>query len=218
LLTRVATGLPLLKPGTTPTTVTAGNAEYRTTVRLNSPADDGATKAAFLRWVWYAARREELHLDDADDDYSTTERVEDALREVVGPELRLTLSDQQSLLPYARVVRYGTDETVQREGVVPKAMSILIAGKVRLTASADDDAAVPVATLSKGAFLGVTTLTRQPNPTGAQALDEVTVLEIEREHLEQIVARKPMLLQDLGKLIDERQSRAARAARRDRVG
>jgi small-conductance mechanosensitive channel len=218
MLTRVAGGLPLLKAGTTPATVAVGNAEYRTVVRLNSPADDGATKAAFLRWVWYAARREELHLDGADDEFSTNERVETALRTVVGPELRLSLSDQQSLLSYARVLRYGTDEIVQYEGAVPKAMSIVIAGKVRLTASGDDDAAVPVATLGVGAFLGVTTLTRQPNPTGAYALEEVTVLEIDREHLEQIVMRKPMLLQDLGKLIDEREARASRATRRDRVG
>ena len=30
--------------------------------------------------------------------------------------------------------------------------------------------------------------------------------------------RKPMLLQDLGRIIDERQSKAMRATRRDRVG
>jgi small-conductance mechanosensitive channel len=218
MLTRIAGGLPLLKPGTTPVTVAVGNAGYRTVVRLNSPADDGATTAAFLRWVWYAARREELHLDEADDEFSTTERVETALRDVVGPELRLSLSDQQSLLPYARVLRYGTDETVQYEGVVPRAMSILIAGKVRLTASDEGDAAIPIGTLGVGAFLGVTTLTRQPNPAGAIALEEVTALEIDREHLEQIVMRKPMLLQDLGKLIDERQAKASPATRRDRVG
>jgi small-conductance mechanosensitive channel len=210
MLTRVAAGLPLLKPGTAPATAALGNAQYRTTVRLNSPADDGATTATFLRWVWYAARRAELHLDGADDDFSTTERVQAALRTVVGPELRLSLADQQSVLPYARVVRYGTDEIVQYEGVVPKAMSILIEGTVRLTASKDNDAGVPVATLAPGAFLGVTTLTRQPNPTAGYALDEVTALEIDREHLEQIVMRKPQLLQDLGKLIDERAARATR--------
>lgn len=217
MLTRIAGGLPLLKAGTTPVASAVGDAEYRTVVRLNSPADDGATKAAFLRWVWYAARREELHLDGVGDEFSTTERVEHALRSVVGPELRLSLSDQQSLLPYARLLRYGTDEAVQRAGVVPKAMSIVIAGKVRLTASGDDDAAIPIASLGVGAFLGVTTLTRQPSPAAAYALEEVTVLEIDREHLEQIVLRKPALLQDLGKLIDERQARV-RVPRHDRVG
>ena len=217
-LTRVAGALPLLKAETTPTTVAVGGAEYRTTVRLMSPADAGATQATFLRWVWYAARREELHLDDADDNFSTNERVQAAVRTVVGPELRLTLSDQQALVPYARAVRYGTDEIVQYEGVVPKAMTILVAGSVRLTATGDDEVVVPISTLGVGAFLGVTTLTRQPNPAGAYALEEVTALEIDREHLEKIVMRKPTLVQELGKLIDERQNKALRAIRRDRVG
>jgi hypothetical protein len=30
------------------------------------------------------------------------------------------------------------------------------------------------------------------------ALEEVTVLQIEREHIEQLVARKPLLLPDIG--------------------
>jgi small-conductance mechanosensitive channel len=218
LLTRVGDGLPLLKTDSVSTTVALGNGEYRTTVRLNSPADDGATRATFLRWVWYAARREELHLDEADDDFSTTERIQTALRDVVGPELRLSLSDQQSLVPYARVVRYGTDEIVQYAGVVPKAMTILIFGSVRLTAESDDGAVIPINTLNPGAFLGVTALTRQPNPAGAYALEEVTALEIDREHLEEIVVRRPTLVQDLGRLIDERQTKAIRATRRDRVG
>jgi CRP-like cAMP-binding protein len=137
---------------------------------------------------------------------------------VVGPELRLSLSDQQSLVRHARVVRYGTDEIVQYAGVVPKVMTFLIAGSVRLTTKGDDGAVVAMATLSKGAFLGVTTLTRQPSPAGAYALDEVTALEIDREHLEQVVMNKPTLLQDLGRLIDERHSKAQRPTRRDRVG
>ena len=218
MLTRLASALPQLKPGTMPTSVALGGAEYRTTIGLNSPADDGAAESTFLRWVWYAARREKLHLDGADDDFSTTERVEDALCRVVAPKLRLSISEQRSLVPYARVLRYGADEIVQYEGLVPKGMSFLVAGNVRLTTTNEDGAVVPIATLSEGSFLGVTTLTRQPNPAGAYALDEVTALEIDREHLEQIVMSKPTLLQDLGRLIDERHTKALRAIRPDRVG
>ena len=120
MLARVASALPHLKPGVMPTTVALGGAEYRTTIRLMSPADAGATQATFLRWVWYAARREQLHLDEADDDYSTTERVQNALRTVVAPALRLSVADQQSLHSYARIVRYGGDEIVEYEGQVPQ--------------------------------------------------------------------------------------------------
>ncbi|BBX72874.1 mechanosensitive ion channel [Mycobacterium shinjukuense] len=218
MLTRVASGLPHLKPAVMPTTVALGGGEYRTTVGLKSPADDGAAQATFLPWVWYAARREGLHLDEADDEFSTAERVQQALRTVVGPELRLSLVEQQALVPYARVVRYGIDEIVQDQGVVPRGMSFIIAGSVRLTATTEDGFAVAISTLGEGAFLGMTALTRQPNPARAVALEEVTVLEIDRDHLEPVVMSKPMLLQELGRLIDERQTKAQRATHRERVG
>lgn len=209
MLTRAASALPHLKPGVMPTTVAIGGAQYLTTVVLKSPAEEGVTQATFRRWVWYAARREELHLDEADDEFSTTDRVKTALQ-TVAADLRLSLSEQQLLVPYARVVRYGADEIMQYAGAVPTGMAFLIAGSVRLTVAPVDGSAVSVATLEEGAFLGVTALTRQPNPTGAVALEEVTALEIDREHLEQVVMNKPMLLQELGRLIDERQNKAER--------
>jgi hypothetical protein len=46
----------------------------------------------------------------------------------------------------------------------------------------------------------------------------VTVLEIDREHLEQVVMGNSLLLQDLGRLIDEREGKARQATHRDRVG
>ncbi len=119
MLTRVAGALPARKPEISPVTVALGGAQYRTTIRLTSPADAEATEATFLRWVWYAARRARLRLDGADDNYSTKQRVEKALRTVVAPALRLSHTDQQSLVPYAKIVRYGADEIVESAGQVP---------------------------------------------------------------------------------------------------
>ncbi|OBH74612.1 mechanosensitive ion channel domain-containing protein [Mycobacterium scrofulaceum] len=218
MLTRVASALPARRPGTLPTAVSLGGAQYRTTIRLTSPADAEATEATFLRWVWYAARRARLHLDGADDNYSTKQRVEKALRTVVAPALRLNHADQQSLVPYAKIVRYGADEILESAGEVSPGMTFLVAGRVRLTATTEDGSVVPVTTLDEGSFLGLTALTRQPNLAGAYALDEVTALQIKREHLEHLVMRKPLLLQDLGRLIEERQSKVREAGRRDRAG
>ncbi|OBF16097.1 mechanosensitive ion channel domain-containing protein [Mycobacterium kubicae] len=217
MLSRVASALPQLKPGTEPKSVPLGNLEYRTTIGLTSPADDGAAKATFLRWIWYAARREGLHLDEADDDFSTPERVRDAVRRVVAPALRLNETDQQSLLPRARIVRYGTDEVVEYAGQVPAGMTFLISGRVRLTTTAPDGSVVPISTLNEGSFLGVTALTRQPNLASAYALDEVTAVVIERDHLEHLVMREPLLLQDLGHILEERQSKVRRSGRGERI-
>jgi small-conductance mechanosensitive channel len=218
MLSRVAGGLPQLKAGTVPRSVPAGAGEYSTSIGLNSPADEGGARATFLRWIWYAARREDLHLDDADDDYSTRERVEHAVRTVVAPILRLNLSDQQSLHSSARIVRYGADEIVEYAGQVPSGMTFLIAGRVRLTAMTDDGSVVEISTLEEGEFLGLTALTRQPNLASAYALEEVTALELDREHLENLVMREPLLLQDFGNILEERQSKVRQASRGELVG
>lgn len=217
LLSRVAGALPQLKPDTVPTSVALGGAEYRTTIGLKSPADDGTAQATFLRWIWYAARREELHLDGADGDFSTPERVEKALRMVVAPALRLSHSDQQSLIPYARMVRYGADEVVQHAGEIPTRMTFLVAGSIRLTLTSEDGSITELNTLEEGAFIGLTTLTRQPNLSDAYASEEVTAVEIDREHLERLVMHKPLLLQDLGRIIEERRSQVSRIGRPERL-
>ncbi|HET9876367.1 MAG TPA: mechanosensitive ion channel family protein [Mycobacterium sp.] len=210
LLARLAGTLPQHQHDDPPGAVALGVGEYRTTIPLRSPADDGAAQATFLRWVWYASRREGLHLDEAEDDFSTPERVQEALCTVVAPVLRLTEADQQSLAPHARMIRYGADELIQAIGDVPAEMTFLIVGSVRLTTMGEDGAVAPVAMLGAGSFLGLTTLTRQPNVTAAYALGEVTALEIPREHVENFVMRKPALLHDLGRIIDERRSMVAR--------
>ena len=140
------------------------------------------------------------------------------MRTVVAPALRLSHTDQQSLVPYAKIVRYGADEILESAGEVSRGVTFLVAGRVRLTATTDEGSMVPVTTLDEGSFLGLTALTRQPNLAGAYALDEVTALQIDREHLEDLVMRKPLLLQDLGRLIDERQTKVRQATHHERTG
>lgn len=210
VLTRVAGTLPHLRRGANPSSVVAGAGLYTTTIPLLSPADAGPAKAIFLRWLWYAARRAGLHLDGADDDFATQERTEKSLR-IIAPTLRLTDADRQQLLPNIRLTRYGTDETIQFPGQVPKRMTFIVNGRVRLIATGDDGAMVPIRTLEEGDFIGSTALTREPVTSGAYAVDEVTVLQVEREHVEELVMRKPLLLQEIGRTIKERDDDVRRA-------
>jgi small-conductance mechanosensitive channel len=210
MLNRVAGALPQLRPDAAPASRPAGGMEYRTLIPLRSPADDGIARATFLRWVWYASRRAGLHLDEAEDEFETPERLEASLR-IIAPTLRLTPSEQAELLPRSRLARYATDEYIQFAGQVPKRMSFIVNGRVRLVATGDDGAIIPVHTLSEGDFLGQTALTREPVTAAAYALEEVTVLQIEREHIEELVTRKPVLLQDIGRAIEERRASLRRA-------
>lgn len=212
LLVRIGAALPQRRPDVTPAAVAAGSGEYRVAIGLMSPADDGAARATFLRWLWYAARRDGLHLDGAADDFSTPARVQLAMRTVVAPALRLSLTDQQLLTPHAKIVRYGTDEAVQLVGEVPTAMTFLIKGSVRVTTTAEDGSVLSLTVLDEGSFLGLTALTRQPSLSSAYALEEVTALELDREHIEDLVMRSPLLLQELGRIIEDRRKRVASPA------
>jgi small-conductance mechanosensitive channel len=211
MLSRVANELPQVGSGRAPKSVPLGGVQYRTSIPLRSPADDGDAKATFLRWVWYAARREGLHLDEASDEFSTPEVVEDALRTVVAPMLRLTSGDQQDLARHAKVVRYGSDEIMQHLGEVPTRMTFIVSGRVRVIAPTEDGALVPVTTLNGGSFLGQTALTRQSVLAEARASSEVTAVQIGREHIEEVLQQKPLLLQEFGRLIEERRGHVKRA-------
>ena len=134
-----------------------------------------------------------------------------AMRSVVAPALRLSLTDQQSLIPHAKMVRYGTDAIVQFAVEVPTAMTFLIEGRIRVTTTTEDGSVIPLSLLEEGSFLGLTTLTRQPSSSGAYALEEVTALQIAREHIEDLVLRTPLLLQELGRIIEDRRKETSRA-------
>jgi CRP-like cAMP-binding protein len=67
---------------------------------------------------------------------------------------------------------------------------------------------VSLSVLEAGSFVGLTTLTRQPSLTTAYALEEVTALEIDRDHVEDLVMRSPLLLQELGRIIEDRRKGA----------
>ncbi|WP_078327297.1 mechanosensitive ion channel family protein [Mycobacteroides salmoniphilum] len=217
MLLRVAAGLPQLRVDTPPLSIPLGGAEYRTTIPLHSFGDDGEAKATFLRWIWYAARREGLHLDHATEDFSTPERVADAIRTVVAPTLRIGLEDQQTLIAHSTLQRYGADEKVQGSGEVPHHMLFIVAGRVLLTAATVDGPEIAVDTLDEGSFLGQSTLTRQPVIGCAYAVGEVTVVQIEREQVETLVHRNPLLMQEFGRTIEERRANVRRAITTDEL-
>ncbi|MDH6194267.1 small-conductance mechanosensitive channel [Mycobacterium frederiksbergense] len=210
LMTRVAEQLPQRRPGTAPKAIALGGSEFRVSIPLRSPAEDGAAKAMFQRWIWYASRRAQLHLDGNDDDFVTTERLTRAVRQMA-PVLRLSHTEQQELLTHTTLARFGAGETVQVAGEVPARMSFIVAGRVRVSVAGPDGGLVPVRTLEDGEFLGQTALTREGSLAFAHALEETTMLQLERDHLEQLVLHNPMLLQQIGRLIEDRRASTRQA-------
>lgn len=105
MLVRVAFQVPGCHPDLSPVAVPLGAQEYRTKIPLRSPADDGEAEAAFLRWIWYAARMEGLHLDETVDGLSDPDLVAGAISHVVTPTLKLDADQQRQMIPHARIER-----------------------------------------------------------------------------------------------------------------
>ena len=219
LLTEVAANLPHLHPDGRPTAATTSGTDltaevpvrsYTVSIPVRSPADDHPARSTFQRWLWYAARRGGLRLDGLEDDYDTSARRETALRKIA-PVLRADSSELEALLPHVAVTRYASDEVMQRNGEVPSVMSFIVKGEVQLVVLGHDGGPVQVATLQEGDFIGQTALTREPVIGSAHAIGEVTILQVDRKDLEQLVFRKPELLKDLSQAIDERRDRARKA-------
>ena len=211
LLTDVALDLPQVHPDNRPVANAVSSTDYTVSIPLRSPADAAAARSTFQRWLWYASRRAGLRLDNLEDDFSTPARRAEALRKIA-PILRASSTELETLLPKVELVRFGSDEMMQRGGEVPAKMSFVIKGSVRMVVSGSNGEYLPVATLHEGDFLGQTALTREPVMGNGYAVGEVTVLHIDRDTLEHLVFRKPDLLQDLSQAIDERREHAREVA------
>lgn len=215
MLTRLAGDLPMRRREGTASATPAGGLEYQTTIPLHSPADDGEAKTLFLQWVWYASRRMGLHLDEAEDEFSTPERLAEAVSRVIAPTLQLSAEQQTDLAPAATLERYAIGETIQRAGEVPEGMRFIVSGRIQLTTGTADEPGAVIGILDEGGYLGQSTLTRQPVIGSAQALDEVTLVHVERDCIETVVQRNPVLLQEFGRVIEDRRAHAQRALSAD---
>ncbi|ORW16597.1 hypothetical protein AWC18_18045 [Mycolicibacter nonchromogenicus] len=102
--------------------------------------------------------------------------------------------------PAPPTVTTASDDRLYRREGGPRGVSAHLE-RVRISGA---DPAQHGATLGQGALLGITTLTRQASQFDAYALEEVTAVVIDREHIEDLVMTKPLLLQELGRIIDQR--------------
>lgn len=211
MLVRAASQLPECHPDLSPIAVPLGGLRYRTKIPLRSPGDDASAEARFLRWIWYASRREGLHLDEAVDGFSDPDSLADAIKTVVAPTLKLTADQQRAMLPHAAIERYAAGEPIHLAGTVPEGMSFILSGTVVLTADAEDGSRTEVATFEAGAVLGQSTLIRHQVTGSTFALDEVSVVYVERSAIERVVQRSPALLNEFGRSIDERRASVLRA-------
>ncbi|MGU3409951.1 mechanosensitive ion channel domain-containing protein [Microbacterium sp. M1A1_1b] len=210
LLTQVASVLPQLVPGTSPSAAPKGGTAYEVAFEVRGPSQEAAALATFRMWLWYAARRAGLGLDgDTTDDFVTDERRDAALA-LISPTLYLTGDDAAALAPVVRLERYAAGEVVQSAGTVPDAVRFVLSGSADLRVPFED-AELPTSRVEAGDYLGQTALTREALLTTAVARTEVAVLVVPATALDQVVRSTPALARDMGDVIERRRQEVSAA-------
>lgn len=215
----VADALPQRLPGSEARVTALGAGEYKVSVPVASPADEGAARNQLLQRVWYAARRAGLHLDDAEcgDEDHTVDTAAHARR--IATAFGLDAKTVDSMLSHSRTLIYSEGETVQSVGSVPDSIAFVADGELALTATTDTGEWLTLGHLDAGNYIGSTALTRQPVLTGAVALRDTTLISIPRDVMAAVVQRNPQLARILGETIDVRRRAAeqGRTAETDKV-
>ncbi len=210
-LLAVAASLPA-KVCTLPAQVTPlGEAKYKVSVPVLSPADEGPARNMLLHRAWYAAQRAELHLDGADcEPHSHTEYVADKLRSVAAA---LGLGDEAiaTMTSRGRRLAYAEGETVQRADSVPDAIGFITEGSVALVVYTADGMELTIGRLEAGDYIGTTALTRQRAVSGVVATADTTIISVPRDAISEVVRANPRLARSLGEAIEMRRAAASAA-------
>jgi len=211
VMEEVASGLPELAPGSSPMAAAMDKARYEINIPLSSPGKQYGTLSLFRTRLWYAARRNGLHLDrDLTDNYATPERVRENLLRLA-PRFQISADDAESLVEHVRLERYGEGEVVQKVGIIPDGVRVLVEGVIELQVPASLGAVVPVVQLKRDELLGLTALTRQAVGALGTAVTAVAVLYIPVALVDALVKTRPALARDIGSAIDQRQDLGERA-------
>lgn len=108
--------------------------------------------------------------------------------------------------------RYGAGEVVQRAGVVPDGMRLLVGGIVSLEVPLADGGRLPIAKLSDRDMLGLSAITREPVSVSAVAITDTTVLVLPTGLLDELIITRPTLAREIGRALDYRSQQAREAA------
>jgi small-conductance mechanosensitive channel/CRP-like cAMP-binding protein len=209
-LTDTARALPYLDPADTPSVSYEGNAAYTVTLPVVSPAVEAETVSLFLAWLWYGARRNDLGLDgDTTDPVNTRENVVEALG-FVGPGLNLPQDDLDDIAGSCRIEQYGTGEMVQKAGIVPDCVRVVLTGALELSVPYEQGR-LRVGVVERGEFIGQAALTRQKTTMVATANRPLTVLRVPSSVVDDMVHKHPSLARRIGETLDNRRKLAAEA-------
>lgn len=210
-LLSVATGLPTRLAKSPAKVVSIGEAKYKVSVPVTSPADEGRTRALLLHRAWYAAQRAGLHLDGTSPKPKTARAYVDTEVQRIGAALGLAEEAVTVMAQGGRQLLYAEGEIIQAVNSVPDAVGFITTGSVGLIVYADDGRELSVGRLGVGDYIGGTALTRQRMLTGVVALTDTTIVAVPREAMNAVVQHNPRLARQIGEVIEMRRKAATDA-------
>lgn len=208
LLERLAADLPGCPVGMRPVASVKGRGAYEVVLHLQNLTDIANSRSLFLSWLWYASRREGLHLDGADPgNWTTAEATEQAARSVCAA-LFLSPDEAAEMASDLELVRYGTGETLQSVGERPDTLGIVVTGRIGLSRVSPTGDKTPVGVVDRSGYVHPSALTHEAITLAGAALEETSVLNLSIEAVPDLVRSHPQLARDLSDEIDRRRDLA----------
>ena len=210
-LLAVAQSLPAKMPSLSAQVTALGEAKYKVSVPVRTPADEGTARNLLLHRTWYAAQRAGLHLDGADcEPRDHVDYVAQKLRSVA---VALGLGDEAAatMTAHGRRLVYAEGETIQGADTVPDAIGFITEGSVALVVYAGDGMELTIGHLGAGDYIGSTALTRQRVVSGVIATADTIIVSVPRDAISEVVRANPRLARTLGEAIEMRRAAASAA-------
>ena len=211
LLVEVASGLPMIAAGEQASVSYSGGGKFHVSIPVAGPGQASRTLSMYLSWLWYAARRKKFALDgdgdgDGTDPIAEPAALAAALRGIA-PTLQLREEDVDSVLSIARAQRYGIGEIVQKMGVVPDQVSVVVSGRAVMALEVGDDR-IEFATVERGELIGHTALTREKTRAVVVAQEILTVVTVPLAAVDALVRSRPTLAGEVGRSLELRTRQA----------
>jgi small-conductance mechanosensitive channel/CRP-like cAMP-binding protein len=198
--------------------------DYEVEYRVATFEDAQPSRDDFLTRIWYACRRNGLTIP-----YPTQTSIEVGLDEVtqaarraadpvalLEPFAHFRVADDEARLrlpEHATVRDYAAGEVVVAEGSRLDGLHLVTRGKAELTVATAAGRPQRLDVVERGAYFGETSLGGEPSELTVTALEDLTVVVLDRDGLGLLLERSPQLAREMGGLIDVRRQ-AAQAARR----
>ncbi len=208
LLEATAARLPTLAPGEIPAAHVLSSGKYEISLAVRTVSEISATRTMFLTWLWYAARREGLHLDGAPAPVPDPGEVAAAVAQAAR-SLALAPEELDALASVARVEVYGAGELIQVRGDVPDGLRVILRGLCHARVGSERSSWQVIGVLERGDLVGQSVVLDEPAPVDVAAVGETELLYLPTSVVNSRIRSNQAMARRIGEAIERRRAQVA---------